>query len=235
MISSDHHHSSYEGRIIITLSSWIWCNLVLSARAVMIIPTSISERWWSLLMMMMKMITHFLSAAYAMWNQAHQIFDFQKEVIALQIFFGRALQKKRAIFTCALFLPSFFFWEGFFFNPFFFCSASFCLFDNLSILSDYWGCLGCRQCRSNQKYAYRVPTLLQNIYIQPKIWGLKLWLFRALFFQKKKGVFFLTPFSRPFFFVRVFFFFFKKKGAFFERPFFALFFFLCPSFHIALV
>ena len=137
-----------------------------------------------------------------MWNQVHLIFDFQKEVIALQIFFfGRALQKKKGDFyLCPFFALFFFFWEGFFFNPFFFCSASFCLFDNLSILSDYWGCLGCRQCRSNQKYTYRVPTLLQNIYIKTKIWGRKLRLFRALFFQQKKRAVFFCPLQRPFFF-----------------------------------
>ena len=118
-----------------------------------------------------------------MWKEGNLIFDFQKEVIFLQIFFlAVPFKKKRTLFFCALFLPSFFFLEGCFFNPFFFCSASFCLFDNLSILRDCWGCLGCRQCRSNQNYTNRVPTLLQNIYIQPKISRQKFSLFRALFF-----------------------------------------------------
>ena len=139
-----------------------------------------------------------------MWNEVHLIFDFQKEEIVLQIFFFLPCPNKRGLFF-ARFFCSLFFLRGFFFNPFFFCSASFCLFDNLSILSDYWGCLGCRQCRSNQKYTYRVPTLLQNIYIQPKIWRQKFSLFRALFFSN-----FLSP-STAFFLVRV---------PFFRAPFF---------------
>ena len=143
---------------------------------------------------------------------------------ASDFFFCRALQKKKGDFClCPFFALFFFFWEGFFFNPFFFCSASFCLFDNLSILSDCWGCLGCRKCRSNQKYTYRVPTLLQNIYIQPKIWRRKLWLFRALFFQKKKGRFFFVPFSCPALFLWEFPF--LKKRRFFQAPFFCPFFF----------
>ena len=144
-----------------------------------------------------------------MWKEGNLIFDFQKEVIFLQIFFfGRALQKKKDAFFLCPFFALFFFLEGCFFNPFFFCSASFCLFDNLSILRDCWGCLGCRQCRSNQNYTNRVPTLLQNIYIQPKISRQKFSLFRALFFKKKRSVFFLIPSAALFFFfVRVPFFF----------------------------
>ena len=158
-----------------------------------------------------------------MWNEGNLILDFQKEGFALQIFFFAVpLKKKGRFFFVPFFCPLFFF-RGFFFNPFFFWRASFCLFDNLSILSDCWGCLGCRQCRSNQKYTYRVPTLLQNIYIQPKIWRQKFSLFRALFFLK--GRFFFDPFSGPFFLWEFPFFCYKKKSAFFERPFFALFFF----------
>ena len=152
-----------------------------------------------------------------MWNEGNLIFDFQKEVIFLQIFFLPCPSKKKgAFFLCPFF--ALFFFRGFFFNPFFFCSASFCLFDNLSILSDCWDCLGCRQCRSNQKYTYRVPTLLQNIYIQPKIWRQKCSLSRALFYKNKRADFF-CPLQRPFYFflVRVPFF---LKGRFFRAPLF---------------
>ena len=117
-------------------------------------------------------------------------------------FFGRALQKKKGDFCLCPFFGLFFFLRGFFFNPFFFCSASFCLFDILSILSDCWCCLGCRQGRANQKYTYQVPTLLQNIFI-PQFGGKNFNFFvpcfcplRRTFFCGESSLFYI---ERPFF------------------------------------
>ena len=77
-----------------------------------------------------------------------QFWIFKKRDLPFRFFFlAVPFKKKRRFFLCPFF--ALFFFRGFFFNPFFFCSASFCLFDNLSILSDCWCCLGCRQCRSN--------------------------------------------------------------------------------------